>query len=133
MTTFDQHVPSPEVTVPGPQTFAQSRCLHCCFASRCGQEASFRTRKPVYGKRLHLQKHGNEGLDLQDLSALLHEQVVKLEAQLQELAALERSMRARHRHNLGLLGHQVVDAICLALRAASAQGLELCQQECIAS
>ncbi len=64
----------------------------------------------------HLKQHGYEGLNLQDLSTFLHEQVVILEAQLQELAPLQGGMGTRHGHNLGLLSHQVVYPVCLTLQ-----------------
>ena len=64
----------------------------------------------------HLKQHGYEGLNLQNLGALLHEQVVILEAQLQELAPLQGGMGAGHGHNLGLLSHQVVHPVCLTLQ-----------------
>ena len=73
------------------------------------------TLSDCYGKHRYLQQHGDESLNLQDLGALLHEQVVKLEAQLQEFATLQGCVCARHGHNLGLLSHQVVHPVCLAL------------------
>ena len=39
-----------------------------------------------------------------------------LEGQIQEFMTLESCMSAGHGHNLGLLGHQVVDSIPLALQ-----------------
>ena len=64
-----------------------------------------------------LQQHGQEGLDLQDLRALLQQQVVVLEGQLQEVAPLEGGVRAGHGHHLGLPRHQVVHPVLLALRS----------------
>lgn len=62
-----------------------------------------------------LEQHGDEGLDLQDLRGLLHHEAIVLEGQLQELPPLKRRVRARHRHDLRLLCHQVVHAVRLAL------------------
>ncbi len=48
------------------------------------------SQHPLAGPAAHLQQHGDEGLDLQDLGALLHQQVVILEAQLQKLPGWEK-------------------------------------------
>ncbi len=87
-------------------------------------------RKRVQGSHMQcdftdLKQHGNEGFDLQDLSALLHEQVVILEAQLQELAPLQGGVGTGHGHYLGLLGHQVVHPVCLTLQNKQVKSLSL--------
>eukprot|EP00976_Prorocentrum_cordatum_P020393 414499-Prorocentrum_minimum.AAC.4 len=58
-------------------------------------------------------QHGDEGLDLEDLRALLHDEVVVLEAQLDELRPLHRRVRARHRHDLRLPREQQVRPVPL--------------------
>jgi hypothetical protein len=60
---------------------------------------------------LPLQQHRNEGLNLEDLRALLHHEVVVLEPEVQKVVALERRVRARHGDDLGLLRHQVVGPV----------------------
>ena len=45
---------------------------------------------------LALQQHGDERLDLQDLGALLHQQVVVLEAEVKELPAARGGDRMTH-------------------------------------
>ena len=62
-----------------------------------------------------LKEHRDEGLDLQDLGALLHEQIVVFEAEAQELPPLEGRVSAGHRDHPSLTGHQVVDSVLLSL------------------
>ena len=71
------------------------------------------------GRRPHLQQHRNERLDLEDLRGLLHHDRVVLEAELDELAARHRRVRARHRDDARRLGEEVVGA--LAPRAQQLQ------------
>eukprot|EP00053_Salpingoeca_punica_P019720 m.201633 g.201633 ORF g.201633 m.201633 type:complete len:552 (-) comp17708_c0_seq2:3265-4920(-) len=54
-----------------------------------------------------LQGHGDKRLNVQHLRSLLHQDVVVLEAQLGQLLVRERSMRAGHGNDLGLLHQQI--------------------------
>lgn len=54
------------------------------------------------GAGVYLEHHGNEGLHLQDLRALLHDHVVVLEPQLHQAASNQSRVCARHRDDSSL-------------------------------
>ena len=49
-----------------------------------------------------LEEEGDEGLNLQDLCGLLHEDVVILEAEADQLASLQGSVGAGHGYDLNI-------------------------------
>jgi hypothetical protein len=63
-----------------------------------------------------LQHHGDERLNLQNLRALLHDQVIVLQTEAQKVLAFQRRVRARHRHHLGLFREQVVGPVARVLQ-----------------
>lgn len=75
-----------------------------------------------------LKEHGYERLDLQDLGAFLHQEIVVLEPQPQKLPSLQGCVGARHSHNLCLSRHQVVDPVSLPLEELKRPALlQLCE------
>jgi hypothetical protein len=87
-------------------------------------------KQVVAGPSVACSMHAAPGLPLAPhLPCLLHDDVVILEAQVEELPALQCCVSAGHGHNLGLLVAQVRHTV--SLQPATAVTAATCDQSCM--